>query len=495
MLCRFAPLCLLVFGVAVRAQSAPYYGSPLAVPGTIQAQWFDHGGEGVAYHDCDAANQGGAFRTDEGVDLASSNEGNYYVGWLCDDEWIAYTLDAGDTAAYIVEVRVASESTGGTFRLDFFDLGGALLARTPAVSVPVTGGWESWYTVTTTVELPAGPLRMHFVNLSASDEYNVTWFRFRRYDPLDVDRDGFVDLGDWDLLTRCLAGPAAILSPTNCPIRDLAYLGVNDDGVADLRDCALMQRADEATALLEPDRWALIWSDEFDTPGAPDPAKWRYEVGYKIRNDEEQYYTPGDNAFLENGNLVIEARREAYPLPWGGQAAYTAASMSPTTSWLYGRIEVRAQVPTGRGMWPAIWMLGDNIHQVGWPACGEIDIMENVGYDPHVVHGSVHTTTFNHTIGTQQTSTLGLPAPWSNFHIYAIEWYPDRIDFFIDRVKYLTFANAGTGDAAWPFHRPEHLKLNIAVGGAWGGVQGIDDSIFPQRFYVDYVRVYQQAAQ
>jgi beta-glucanase (GH16 family) len=142
-------------------------------------------------------------------------------------------------------------------------------------------------------------------------------------------------------------------------------------------------------------------------------------------------------------------------------------------------------------MWPAIWMLGTNIDSVGWPACGEIDIMENVGFEPDVVHATVHTESFNHVKGTQKGSQAAVPGAATEFHVYAMEWFPDHIAFFVDGEPYFTFSNTWQGTADWPFDQPQFLVLNAAVGGDWGGQQGIDESIFPQKFLIDYVRVYQ----
>ena len=251
----------------------------------------------------------------------------------------------------------------------------------------------------------------------------------------------------------------------------------------------------------------LVWSDEFDYEGLPDSTRWNYEEGF-VRNQELQYYTKAltSNAVVENGMLVIEARKERFENPaydpaertgWRERreyAEYTSASLTTQNraSWKFGRIEVRAKLPTGRGIWPAIWMLGTNIVKVGWPRCGEIDIMENVGYNPDTVYGTAHTEKFNHVKKTQKGSKIGLQRPYDNFHVYSIEWDSFKIDFFVDSTKYFTFHNDGTGEAAWPFDRDHYLILNIAVGGSWGGSKGVDDSIFPQRMYVDYVRVYQK---
>jgi beta-glucanase (GH16 family) len=235
--------------------------------------------------------------------------------------------------------------------------------------------------------------------------------------------------------------------------------------------------------------WSLVFSDEFDAPGALDPAKWGYEIGY-VRNDEKQYYTSRtENVRAEDGSLVIEARRE----PYQGYA-YTSASVNTRRlfEFQYGRVEVRAKLPGGRGTWPAIWMLGTSIDQVGWPACGEIDVMENVGFEPTRIYGTIHTTAYNHVAGTARGGSVTVALPWESFHVYAMEWYPDRIDIFVDGARYFTFRNEGTGTRTWPFDKPQYLLVNLAIGGAWGGQQGIDDALFPHRFVVDYVRVYQR---
>ena len=243
------------------------------------------------------------------------------------------------------------------------------------------------------------------------------------------------------------------------------------------------------TPVSGPAGWSLVFADEFDAPGALDPAKWAYEIGY-VRNDEKQYYTSrSENVRAEAGNLVIEGRKEVYQ-----GYGYTSASINTRGrfEFLYGRVEVRAKLPTGNGTWPAIWMLGTSISQVGWPTCGEIDIMENVGFEPTRIHGTVHTAAYNHVQGTAKGANLTIANPWEDFHVYAMEWHSDRIDVFVDGQKYFTFRNEGTGSRTWPFDKPQYLLVNLAVGGAWGGQKGIDDSRFPHRYLVDYVRIYKQ---
>lgn len=235
--------------------------------------------------------------------------------------------------------------------------------------------------------------------------------------------------------------------------------------------------------------WQLVWHDEFNYQGLPDKSKWTYEQGM-VRNNEAQYYTVDrlKNARVEQGNLIIQAHKEKYK-----NAEYSSASLTTKgiQDWTYGRIEVKAKVPTGTGTWAAIWMLGSNFPETPWPLCGEIDLMENVGFDPNVVHGNIHTEKFNHAMGTNKGNGIQLAQPYNEYHVYAVEWFEDRIDFYVDDNKHFTFENDGQDVESWPFDKPQYLILNLAIGGSWGGEHGIDDSIFPQKLEIDYVRVYQ----
>lgn len=235
-------------------------------------------------------------------------------------------------------------------------------------------------------------------------------------------------------------------------------------------------------------KWKLEWSDEFNKGTSPDPRYWTYEKGF-LRNGEAQYYTEDrrENARIENGKLVIEARKDH----WKGNKITSASIITQKKKpFLYGRIEARAKVPTGIGTWPAIWMLCENITTVDWPQCGEIDILENVGFDPRKVHANIHVEAYNHSIGTGRGNRMDVGEPWKGFHIYAVEWWPDRIEFFFDDKRYFVFRKEKDADAVWPFHRPHFLILNLAIGGSWGGSKGVDESLLPHRFEIDYVRYY-----
>lgn len=237
----------------------------------------------------------------------------------------------------------------------------------------------------------------------------------------------------------------------------------------------------------------LVWSDEFDYEGLPDDTKWDYDVGGSgWGNNELQYYTSDKNAFVKDGKLIIEARKEEK-----GGMDYTSARLVSRGKgdWLYGKIEVCAKLPDGIGTWPAIWMLPTDWEYGSWPASGEIDIMEHVGYNQDTIHASIHTMSYYHRINTQKTATKFVKGVSEEFHVYAIEWLPDKIMAYIDGELYFTFQPAGYKEnptyKEWPFDKRMHLLLNIAVGGNWGGAMGMDDSIYPKQMAVDYVRVYQ----
>lgn len=237
-----------------------------------------------------------------------------------------------------------------------------------------------------------------------------------------------------------------------------------------------------------------IWADEFDYTGLPDPQKWSFDTGGDgFGNEEEQYYTRDrlKNARVEDGKLIIEAHKEAFE-----SREYTSAKLQTlhSASWQYGRFEIRAKLPKGRGVWPAIWMLPAQSVYGHWPASGEIDIMEQVGFEPDKVHFTIHTEAYNHKINTHIGESTILDKPYDNFYTYALEWTADSLRFYVDNELYFSFLREDGGDyTVWPYKHPFYLILNIAVGGSWGGANGIDDTIFPQRMEVDYVRVYKKA--
>lgn len=241
------------------------------------------------------------------------------------------------------------------------------------------------------------------------------------------------------------------------------------------------------------DGWTLVWADEFDGAGLPDSAKWGYAVGgHGWGNQELQYYTRArpENARVENGLLHITARHEAYE---GSTFTSARVTTSGKADWQYGRFEIRARLPGARGTWPAVWMMpaGWSFEQGGWPDVGEIDIMEHVGHEVGTVHASAHSRDYQWQKGTQKTGTIEVPDATDAFHTYVLEWTADALRAYVDDRLYFAYENEGEGVSKWPYDKPFYLILNIAVGGAWGGQQGVDTTAFPQTMEIDYVRVYQ----
>ncbi|ACL69179.1 glycoside hydrolase family 16 [Halothermothrix orenii H 168] len=239
--------------------------------------------------------------------------------------------------------------------------------------------------------------------------------------------------------------------------------------------------------------WTLVWSEEFDQDEI-DLSTWNFEIGNGHAegipgwgNNELEYYTAGDNAEIIDGKLVITARKENRRDEYGTYN-YTSSRMTTEGKYEveYGKIEVRAKLPEGQGIWPAIWMLGNDIGEVGWPACGEIDIMELLGHQPSIVYGTVHMP------GTSKGSSYSLSSgKFSDaFHVFAIEWDKDKIEWYVDGQLYHVFNKNEIPDSSWVFDHPFFLILNIAVGGNWPGYPD-ETTIFPQTMEVDYIRVYE----
>jgi len=232
-----------------------------------------------------------------------------------------------------------------------------------------------------------------------------------------------------------------------------------------------------------------FWSDEFSTDGAPDPNKWSYDLGGGgWGNSELETYTKDPaNVNVANGMLNITAINQ--------NGNYTSARVVSTGAGnlTYGRIEVRAKLPAGRGTWPAIWTLPNDYVYGNWPASGEVDIMEMVGFDPNNVHFSAHNQTFY--AGNSKTSTMNIPTASTAFHLYREDWTPYAIRGYYDNTLVFTYVNDGKGAATWPYDQKFHLLMNLAVGGTWGGSQGVDATAFPTTMQVDYVRFYKMIPQ
>jgi len=239
--------------------------------------------------------------------------------------------------------------------------------------------------------------------------------------------------------------------------------------------------------------YKLVWEDEFEYSGLPDSSLWAYDTegnDHGWGNDEVQYYTTEriENAHVDNGTLKITAIKEDFK-----DKAFTSARLMTKADWQYGRFETRAKLPAGIGTWAAIWMMPGawSFNDGNWPDIGEFDIMEHVGHNAGLIHASAHSRDYQWQKNTQKTNTILVSDATTAFHTYTWEWTPDVVKAYVDDELYFEYKNEGLGVAKWPYDKPFYLILNVAVGGAWGGEEGIDISAYPQTMEVDYVRVYQ----
>ncbi len=242
------------------------------------------------------------------------------------------------------------------------------------------------------------------------------------------------------------------------------------------------------------EQWELVWSDEFDGDQV-DESKWTYDVGdWGWGNNELQYYTVNrpENARVENGNLILEARKDDFGQEWTSARLTTRGKVA----FLYGKIEFRAKVPRLKGNWAAGWTLGNTyVDEKDWPYCGEIDILESVGYEVDnetgdgTAHATVHTPAYYFKINNQISSQKDIPNMSGEFHTYAVEWTPTEVKMLVNDEVYYVYDKIAN-EKEWPFHIPQNIILNLAIGGGWGGSQGLDPDMTTQEFILDYVRVY-----
>ncbi len=251
------------------------------------------------------------------------------------------------------------------------------------------------------------------------------------------------------------------------------------------------------TQAMDGENWEIVWADEFDGEGIVDTTKWTYDLGnWGWGNGELQYYTAfrPENARQEDGNLIIEAHKNDMDNPWTSARLTTRGK----TTFLYGKIEFRAKVPAEKGNWSAGWMLGDDyVDELSWPYCGEIDILESVGYQMDnetgngTAHSSAHCGAYYFKLGNQATGTTPVSNMNNEFHTYSVVWTPDSMTAYVDDKAYFTYGDTSS-ELTWPFDKPQNIILNLTMGGGWGGLEGMDESVEKQQMVIDYVRVYQK---
>ncbi len=389
------------------------------------------------YYDTTPGNSGGTYRND-GVDIEAVSDigGGYDIGWITTGEWLKYNnVNIPAAGTYTIRMRVSSP-TGATAAFDL-NSGAILLGE---LAVPATGGWQSWVTVSRSVTLSAGTFSLGV--FAKTGGWNFNWIEIS--------------------------------------------LDTQDGGSSSSNSSAAGN---------------LVWNDEFNTIN---PAVWSDQPGDNINNHERQYYTSGKNESIQfdsaiNSNvLVLEARKEnpANYQCWYGKCEYTSARLNTSgkKTFKYGRIEARMKIPHTQGIWPAFWMLGDDIGTpgVGWPNCGEIDIMEHVGFNAEAktVYGTIH--------GPNYSGSTGIGRPYNlaenvnaGYHVYAVEWTATSISWYVDNILYFTQTKAQVETKGrWVFDHPFYIILNNAVGGDWPRDPD-GSSVFPQSFSIDYIRVYQ----
>lgn len=508
---------LEVYGNAVAVQS-PYNGV-IAIPGTVQAENYDLGGEGVAYHDNETANQGGAYRTD-GVDVQTTTDAGagYNVGYIAAGEWLEYTTNVTANGNYDILMRVAATAAGSTFHIE---LDGSNITGT--VMVPNTGGWQTWQTVTLkNIALTAGQKILRIAMDGGS--FNLNYVTFQSFvPPVNVspvvsltapannttfnapatitisanasDADGSVSQVDF-------YNGSTLLGSDNTSPYSYTWTNVAAGTYAITARATDNQNAVTTSSVVNVnvstvvnDCPKLTWSDEFNG-SAVDMTKWSYQTGDGCPglcgwgNQELEYYTSNtNNVSVTGGNLVLTARNQPNYNNTGRN--YTSGKLvtSGKFSQKYGRYEARIKVPSAAGIWPAFWMLADN---TSWPSTGEIDILECANANPTTWLGTLH---YASTSGGHQSkgATWYTPTPLSNdFHTYAVEWTTTEIRWYVDGVLRGTTTKAAVqaGGGRWPFDDQKfYIILNLAVGGNFSGQTPIS-SQYPVSMLVDYVRVY-----
>lgn len=466
-----------------------------------------------AHYDTTPGNTGGAFRNDS-VDIEPTTDtgGGFNVGWIVQGEWLAYNnLLIPSTGSYTIRMRVASP-VGGTASVDLN--GGSVVLGN--FTIPNTGGWQNWTTVTRTVNINAGTYSIGV--FAQTGDWNFNWIEVIPNNSVQgrvvahqhCNLAGWavpLDVGSYNLAALQARGfvndDASSLQVTP-GYEAVLYQNDNFTGasivVNSTNNCLVAQGFNDVVTsiVVRPAATSnLLWSDEFNSINLNN---WTFETGGGgWGNNELQYYTNGQNASIQfdgaagSNVLVIEARsgNPANYSCWYGSCTHTSTRMITRNkqSFQYGRIEARIKLPHTQGIWPAFWMLGNNLGSVGWPQSGEIDIMEHVGFEPTLTHGAIHGPGYSGNTPFMGTRDLGEIAN-ANYHVYAVEWDANGIRWFVDGQQFYSVTKAQVqARGPWVFDQPFFLLMNIAVGGTWPGSPD-GSSSFPQRMYVDYVRVY-----
>jgi beta-glucanase (GH16 family) len=432
----------------------------------------------------------------------SDEGGGMNVGWIDSYDWMDYVVNIPVSGQYRIDFRVSSAANNAVIR---FYMDSELIFSRP---VGFTGGWQSWTTVSSEPrQIDAGEYTFRIMALPGG--FNLNWWQFVLLDPEVTDKpsmpaltrsegtvhDIFVEWNETEDPSALVGGYKLYMGGQLAALtakRSASFSKLPHDREFDFSLVAFDIAGNESdplefTVSTVPIPWEVKWYEDFQEDGAPNPAHWNFQTGGGgWGNNEVQFYTNGENAWVENGNLIIEARREQR-----GNNPFTSTRMNTSgkVDMLYGRLEVRAKLPRTGGTWPAIWMMPTGSTYGGWPNSGEIDIMEHTGNNYGHVFGTIHTGAYNHILGTHLGGGITIENVTDVFHTYTLEWYPDYMDWYIDDVHIFHFKNEYKTPAEWPFNRPFHLILNIAVGGNLGGTIDYNGE-WPQQMIVDYIKMY-----
>ena len=504
--------------ITVGGTSSPYGGTPWPIPGTIQSEDYDLGGQGIAYNDSDPTNDGGQYRPTEGVDIEASAEGGYDVGYTNAGEWLKYTVNVTAPGVYTMESRIAANSATGAFHvmMDGTNISGS-------VAVPNTGGFQYWQTINTTTTYLTVGQHVMTVFIDAAG-FNLNYISF--VGPITA---GLAVNIAAPLNNVVYTGPATLPLTANASTStgtitkvefysngtkigesDVAPYTFNWIGVAvgTYNITAKVTNSSGSTTISDavvvtvnaaiPTCPLLTWSDEFNGTTL-DVSKWNYQTGNGCPgicgwgNNELEYYTSNtNNISVGGGALALTAQYQ--PNYIGSGNNYTSGKIvtSGKFSQKYGHFEARIKVPSAAGTWPAFWMLADS---TAWPGTGEIDIEECANKNPVTWFGTLH---FANSGGSHlsQGYQWNDPTPLSNdYHVYAADWTTDSISFYIDNVLRGTVTKTAliAAGGVWPFDSQKfYIIMNLAVGGQFTG-QTPNPTDFPQSMLVDYVRVYSKA--
>lgn len=350
------------------------------------------------------------------------------------------------------------------------------------------------------IEIPtAGRYRLE-VDVRANGSDAVVWMEDYRDNKDDRTYNISTDIAVEPATGKSFLTVSRDGSPLNKGVHKMRFHTSGNVDVSAIR-FALMKPHRETPLVLtqnmDGDEWEIAWADEFEDDGSPDTTKWTYDIGnWGWGNQELQYYTANrlKNARCEEGNLIIEAHKSDMGQKWTSARLTTREK----TAFVYGKIEFRAKVPPEKGNWAAGWTLGDSyVDELSWPYCGEIDILESVGYEMDnetgngIAHASAHCPAYYFKLGNQPTGTTPVENMHNEFHTYGVIWTPDSISAYVDDEFYFTYSDTST-EATWPFSDPQNIILNLTMGGGWGGAEGMDPTVTSQKMVVDYVRVYQK---